>query len=85
MNRRGLTAGETAVLAMIQRGYGPQNNADDVFFTNEGEAVFAVKASDGTSPLIADLSNLASWRADGTISSDDELKRVAKTGRFSIE
>jgi hypothetical protein len=60
---------------MIQLGYGPQNSANNVFFTNAGEAVIGVKASDGTSPLIANLSNLASWRADGTISSDDELKR----------
>ena len=59
---------------MIQQGYGPQNSAERVFFTNAGEAVISVEASDGTSPLIANLSNLAAWRADGTISSDDELK-----------
>jgi hypothetical protein len=74
MHQRVLTAGETAVLAMIQQGYGPQNSAERVFFTNAGEAVISVEASDGTSPLIANLSNLAAWRADGTISSDDELK-----------
>jgi hypothetical protein len=74
MQRRVLTAGETAVLAIIQQGYGPQNSADSVFFTNEGEAIISVTASDGTSPLMANLSNLAAWRADGTISSDDELK-----------
>jgi hypothetical protein len=75
MNRRVLTVGETAVLAMIRHGYGPQNSADRVFFTNGGEAVILVKASDGTSPLMVNLSNLAAWRANGTISSDDELKR----------
>jgi hypothetical protein len=75
MQRRVLTAGETAVLAMIQQGYGPQNSADTVFFTNVGEAVISVTASDGTSPLMANLSNLATWRADGTIPSDDDLKR----------
>jgi hypothetical protein len=74
MQRRVLTAGLTAVLAMIQQGYGPQNSADSVFFTNAGEAVISVTASDGTSPLMANLSNLAAWRADGTISSDDQLK-----------
>jgi hypothetical protein len=74
MQRRVLTAGETEVLAMIQQGYGPQNSADSVFFTNAGEAVTSVTASDGTSPLMANLSNLAAWRADGTISSDDQLK-----------
>ena len=75
MPRRVLTAGEIAVLAMIQQGYGQQNSADSVFFTNAGEAVISVTASDGTSPLMANLSNLAAWRADGTISNDDELKR----------
>lgn len=60
---------------MIQQGYGPQNSADIVFFTKADEAVLFVKASDRTSPLAANLSNLAAWRADGTISSDDELKR----------
>jgi len=59
---------------MIQQGYGLQNSAERVFFTNAGEAVISVEASDGTSPLMANLSNLAAWRADGTISSDDELK-----------
>jgi hypothetical protein len=75
MQRRVLTAGETAVLAMIQQGYGPQNSADTVFFTDAGEAIISVTAFDGTSPLMANLSNLAAWRADGTIPSDDDLKR----------
>jgi hypothetical protein len=75
MHRRVLTAGETAVLTMIQQGYGQQNGIDKVFFTDADEAVIVVKASNGTSPMMANLSNLAAWRADGTISSDDELKR----------
>jgi hypothetical protein len=75
MQRRVLTAGETAVLAMIQQGYGPQNSDDTVFFTDAGEAVISVTASDGTSPLMANFSNLAVWRADGTIPSDNDLKR----------
>ena len=59
---------------MIQQGYGPQNDADGVFFTKADKAVIFVKTYNGTSPLMANLSNLAAWRADGTISSDDELK-----------
>jgi hypothetical protein len=74
MDRRALTEGESAVLTIIQQGYGPQNDSDNVFFTKADEAVVFVKASDGTSPLMANLSNLAAWRANGTISSDDELK-----------
>jgi hypothetical protein len=45
-----------------------------VFFTDADEAAIFVKASNGTSPLMANLSNLAACRADGTISSDEELK-----------
>lgn len=59
---------------MIQEGYGSQNTADDVFFTNADEAAILVKASNGTSSLMANLTNLAAWRADGTIPSDEELK-----------
>jgi hypothetical protein len=75
MQRRFLTDGENAVLTIIQQGYGPQNSVDNVFFTNANEAVILVKSSDGTSPVMANLSNLAAWREDGTISSDDQLRR----------
>ena len=75
MRRRDLTAGEAAVLGIIQQGYGPQNIADEVFFTESDEATIFVKACDGTSPLMANLTNLAAWRADGTIPNDEELKR----------
>jgi hypothetical protein len=75
MQRRVLTDGENAILTIIQQGYGPQNSIDKVFFTNADEAVIFVKASNGMSPVMANLSNLSAWRADGTISSDDELKR----------
>ena len=73
MRRRELTAGEAAILTMIQQGYGSQNTADEIFFTDADEAAIFVKASDGTLPVMANLTNLAAWRADGTISSDEEL------------
>lgn len=75
MRRRELTAGETSILSMIQQGYGPQNVADKVFFTDADEATIFVKPSDGTSPLMANLTNLAAWRADGAVPTDEELKR----------
>ena len=75
MRRRKLTANEVAVLTTIQLGYGPQNSADAVVFTEADEALIFVKASDGTSVLMANLTHLAAGRADGTISSDEELKR----------
>ena len=74
MRRRLLTDNESAVLHIIQEGYGQQNTIEEVFFTDTDEAVIFVKASDGTSPVIANLTNLAAWRADGTISSDEDLR-----------
>jgi hypothetical protein len=73
--RRDLTPGESAILGMIQQGYGSQNAAASVFFTNAGEAAISVKASNGSSVLMVNLTNLAEWRANGTISSDADLKR----------
>jgi hypothetical protein len=74
MRRRDLTSGESGILRMVQEGYGLQNTVDEVFFTDADEAAIFVKASNGTSPLMANLTNLAAWRADGTIPSDEELK-----------
>ena len=59
---------------MIQQGYGLQNDAEKVFFTDNNEAVIFVEASGGKPQIMANLSNLAAWRANGTIASDDELK-----------
>jgi hypothetical protein len=74
MRRRDLTTGEAGILGVVQEGYGSQNTVDEVFFTDKDEAAIFVKASNGTSPLMANLTNLAVWRADGTISSDEELR-----------
>jgi hypothetical protein len=74
MPRRALTDGETAVLTIIQEGYGPHNNVDKVFFSPTEEAVIFVRLENGMSVVMANLSNLAAWRADGKISSDEELK-----------
>jgi hypothetical protein len=75
MRRRDLSPGEAAILKMIQEGYGLQNTADVVFFTNADEAAIFAKAPDGTSRVMANLTNLAAWRADGTIANDEELRR----------
>jgi hypothetical protein len=74
-HRRDLTAGETGILGIIQDGYGLQNTADEVFFTADDEAAIAVKDSNGTTQLMVNLTNLAGWRADGTIQSDDALRK----------
>jgi hypothetical protein len=74
MRRRDLTSGEAGILRIIQDGYGPQNTVAEVLFTDADEAAILVKASDGTSPLMANLTSLAAWRTDGTIPSDEKLK-----------
>ncbi len=82
MSPRTLTDGENSILKMIQEGYGPQNTEgygpqnteDKVFFTKTDEAALFVRAADGTSPLMANLTNLPKWREDGTILSDESLK-----------
>lgn len=47
-----------------------------LIFTDADVAAIFVKATNGTSPLMANLTNLAKWRADGTISSDEELRSL---------
>ena len=78
MSRRVLTDGETAVLTIIQEGYGPHNTVDKVFFSPADEAVMFVRLLNGMSVVMANLSDLAARRADGTISSDDEMKKTLR-------
>jgi len=75
IHRRDLTPGEAKILGIIQDGYGSKNTVDEVFFTLEDEAAIAVKNSAGNTQLIVNLTNLAAWRADGTIPTDDALRK----------
>jgi hypothetical protein len=73
--KRVLTDGEIAVLTIIQEGYGPQQNGiDKVYFGPADEAVIFVRLANGMTKVMANLTNLAAWRADGTISNDEELR-----------
>jgi len=74
MPRRVLTEGETAVLTIIQEGYGPHHTVNRVFFSPADEAVIFVRLTNGMSVVMANLSHLAARRADGTISSEEELR-----------
>ena len=74
MGKRGLSDGERAILELIQEGYGPQNSIENVSFNQANEAIIFVKKADGSSPLMANLTNLSTWRADGTIATDEELR-----------
>lgn len=66
--RRNLTTAEADVLRDIRGFWGPQNTEADVFFTGNDEAVLFVKARDLSLPLCVVLTNLARWRADGSLS-----------------
>lgn len=72
---RNLTEGEIRILRMIQAHYGPQNSAEDAFWATDDKAVLLVKSRDGSRTLMVNLTNLANWRADGTIASDEGLRR----------
>ena len=72
IHRRDLTPGETKILGMIQDGYGSENTVNEVFFTFEDEAAISVRNS---TQLMVNLTNLAAWRADGTIPTDDALRK----------
>ena len=74
MTKRILTDGETAVLTIIQQGYGEHNNLENVFFSPADEAVIFVRLTNGNSIVMANLSHLAARRADGTIPNDAELR-----------
>ena len=72
---RHLTKEETRVLGLIQAYYGSQNSADGITWVNAGEAVLWITDNAGAAVLMANLTNLANWRLDGTISNDEELTR----------
>jgi hypothetical protein len=72
---RELTSGENEVLIVIQEMYGEQNTKDMICFVGEpSEAVIFIQEKGGESVMMANLTNLSAWRADGSISSNDELK-----------
>lgn len=75
MKRRKLSQQEAAILKLIQAHYGSHNTEDEIVFSDEGDAVIWVKDEDGSTPLMADLTNLATWLADGTIATEEELLR----------
>ncbi len=72
---RQLTEEESRILKMIQSHYGPQNTAESITWMNDDEATLWVTDTSGATVLMVHLTNLADWRLDGTISTDEELQR----------
>lgn len=74
-HRRDLTSGEAKILGIIQEGYGSNNTADKVFFTEKDEAAIAVEDGAGNTRVMVNLTNLVALRADGTIPTDEVLRK----------
>lgn len=72
---RELGVEERRVLEMIRSHYGPQNTAEAITWMNDDEATLWVTDTTGAMVLVVNLTNLANWRLDGTIASDEELQR----------
>lgn len=67
---RPLNDSERAVLDLIRKHHGPQNTEDDISWVEGDEAVLWIKNEDGEALLVANLTNLASWHADGGLSTE---------------
>lgn len=69
--RRPLTADELEILGCIRELYGDQNTTDDVFFSDEDEAVIFVREADGSSPIMVVLTNIGLLAREGGLSRDE--------------
>ena len=72
---RTLTSGESRILKLIQTHYGRQNSGGSITWSVGDEATLWVTDGTGASVLMVNLTNLASWRLDSTIASDEDLLR----------
>ena len=75
MSRRKLSEQEAAILKLIQVHYGSHNTEDKIIFADDDDAVIWIKDEKGSMPLVANLTNLSNWLADGSISGEAELLR----------
>ena len=72
---RQLTEEESRILGMIQTHYGLQNTTESITWIDGDEATLWVTDASGATVLMVHLTNLASWRLDGTIANDQQLQR----------
>ncbi|MDF1799672.1 MAG: hypothetical protein P1V81_10885 [Planctomycetota bacterium] len=69
---RELTAEEGRILGLIQDHYGPQNDREELTWLADGVAVLLVTDQAGEQVLMANLTNLAVWRA-GSVITESQL------------
>ena len=60
----------------VQDFWGLRNNAREVHLTESDEAVLFVVAQDGSNPVMVNLTNLAAWRADETLTLNELRRRI---------
>jgi hypothetical protein len=72
-NRRSLSEGELKILRLIQKYYGALNTEDEIIFDDKDKAVIWIKDETGDTILMVNLTNLAAWRDDGLIPSEEDL------------
>ncbi len=67
---------------MLQQGYGSGISIDNVVFSESDQAIIYANLPDES--MMVNLTTLAEFRADGTIRSDEDLKRDwLKIGRLN--
>jgi hypothetical protein len=71
--RRSLSEGELKILRLIQKYYGALNTEDEIIFDDNDKAVIWIKDETGDTILMVNLTNLAAWRVDGVIPSEEDL------------
>ena len=72
-NRRSLSEGELKILRLIQKYYGALNTEDEIIFDDKDKAVIWIKDETGDTILMVNLTNLATWRDNGVIPSEEDL------------
>jgi hypothetical protein len=70
---RKLTKGEVIVLDLIHEHYGPWNKVEEVFLSDQGEAIICVKDESGDCPIIVNLTVCAMVYEQGDVTLE-ELK-----------
>jgi len=71
---RTLSPEEHRILKIIQTHYGSHNSEHSITWLEGNEASLWIKDRTGTPLLVAQLTNLANWRTDGTIADDSGLR-----------
>ena len=72
--RSTLTVAEARILGMIQRHYGMQYAQESISWLSSGDVTIWVTSRLGATMLMVNLTRLAEWRLDSTVTSDHELR-----------